>query len=295
MAILDSLSRHPISRRRLLQAGMFGFAGMALYTGEIERHWVEITRTDVRLRGLPATFDDLRIAQISDIHMDAYTEPFFLRHVVDQINHLNPDLVFLTGDFVSELPGSKAYAVGAAWQCANILTELKCRSLYAILGNHDVIVGSEKITAALTANGIIVLNNAYMPVERGGGRIWLAGLDDPLAGDPDPELAIPASIRNIPNEPVILMCHAPDYADTLLTLPAGKAVDLMLSGHTHGGQIRLPFVGPLTLPGLGRKYVEGWFRFGDMQLYVNRGIGTVGVPFRLDCPPEITLITLRRA
>jgi predicted MPP superfamily phosphohydrolase len=226
--------------------------------------------------------------------MDAYTEAFYLRHVVRQINHLNPDLVFLTGDFVSGVPGSKAFAVGAAWQCANILTELKCRPLYAILGNHDVVVGSEEVTAALIANGITLLNNAYLPVERDGARIWLAGLDDPLAGKPAPDLAIPPLIRNVPNEPVILLCHAPDYADTLLLHPTGRAVDLMLSGHTHGGQIRLPFIGPLTLPGLGRKYIEGWFRFGGMQLYVNRGIGTVGVPFRFDCPPEITLITLRR-
>ena len=91
------------------------------------------------------------------------------------------------------------------------------------------------------------------------------------------------------------MCHAPDYADDLLAHPAGMSVDLMLSGHTHGGQIRLPLVGALQLPDMGKKYVEGWFKLGRMQLYVNRGIGTVGVPFRLDCPPEISLFTLRTA
>ncbi len=90
------------------------------------------------------------------------------------------------------------------------------------------------------------------------------------------------------------MCHAPDYADDLQAVPAGQAVDLMLSGHTHGGQIRLPLLGALELPPLGQQYVEGWFKLGNMQLYVNRGIGTVELPFRLNCPPEITLITLRR-
>jgi predicted MPP superfamily phosphohydrolase len=90
------------------------------------------------------------------------------------------------------------------------------------------------------------------------------------------------------------MCHTPDYADDLLAHPAGQAVDLMLSGHTHGGQVRLPLIGALSLPPLGQKYVEGWFQLGGMQLYVNRGIGTVGLPFRLNCPPEITLMTLRR-
>lgn len=294
--------RQRITRRNLLKGGLLGAAGLALYAGEIERHWVEITHTEVRLADLPEAFDGVRVAQLSDIHMDSYTEPFFLRHVVNQINDLHPDLVFLTGDFVSEGPNSLKFAVGAAWQCANILTQLKCRQLYAILGNHDVTVGSEEVTAALTANGILVLNNACLPIERDGGRIWLAGLDDPLVGNPRPDRAIPASIRNIAHEPVVLMCHAPDYADVLLTEKPGQAVSLMLSGHTHGGQVRMPFVGPLTLPTMGKKYVEGWFRFvtrssrpEGMQLYVNRGIGTVGVPFRFDCPPEITLITLRRA
>jgi predicted MPP superfamily phosphohydrolase len=273
---------------------MLGAAGLALYSGEIERHWVEVTRNDVHLSGLPDAFDGLRIAQLSDIHMDGYTEPFFLRHVIDKVNSMQPDVVFLTGDFVSFWPGSREFAIGAAWQCANILTGLKCRQLYAVLGNHDVTVGEEEITAALHANGVTVLNNAHLPIERDGSRIWLAGLDDPVNGRPDPEWAIPPSIRNIANEPIILMCHAPDYVDDLLAYPSGRAVGLMLSGHTHGGQVLLPLLGAVDLPPLGKKYVEGWFRFGSTQLYVNRGIGTVGVPFRLACPPEITLLTLRK-
>jgi hypothetical protein len=119
-------------------------------------------------------------------------------------------------------------------------------------------------------------------------------VDDPFEGHPDPELAIPVAIRNVANEPVVLMCHAPDYVDDLVATPAGRAVDLVLSGHTHGGQVRVPLIGPLTLPPLGKKYVEGWFQFGATQLYVNRGLGTVGLPFRFDCPPEIALMTLRR-
>jgi len=274
---------------------MYGAAGLALYSGAIERHWIEVTRYDISLRGLPAAFDGLRIAQLGDIHLDDFTEPFFLRHVIDRVNRLRPDAVFLTGDYASYGLYGKKFGVGAAWQCANFLSELECKQVYAILGNHDVLVGEEEVIAALTANGITVLKNKCLPIERTGGRIWLTGLDDPVKGHPDPELAIPASIRNVPNEPIVLMCHAPDYVDDLLAQPAGKAVDLMLSGHTHGGQVRLPMLGALHLPPRGKKYVQGWFRFGDLQLYVNRGIGTVGVPFRLDCPPEITLITLRTA
>lgn len=293
MAFSDSFPRKLITRRRFLMASAGVAAGLALYSGEIERHWIEVTRPDVHLRGLPAAFDGMRVAQLSDIHLDQFTEPFFLRDAVDRINQLQPDAVFLTGDFVTNGVLSKKFAVGAAWQCANILNELQCRKRYAVLGNHDVLVGAKDVTAALTDNGIAVLNNTHLPIERNGGRFWLAGLDDPLCGQPNPELAIPESIRNLPDEPVVVLCHAPDYADTLIEHPAGKGIDLMLSGHTHGGQIRLPLVGALELPPLGRKYIEGAFRVGGMQLYVNRGIGAVGLPFRFDCPPEITLITLR--
>jgi uncharacterized protein len=299
MAPISSAIRQQITRRRLLQTGVLGAAGLALYAGEFERHWVEVTKTEVHLTGLPEAFEGLRIAQLSDIHMDAYTEPYYLRKVVHQVNDLRPDLVMLTGDYVSETPGPEKFNFGAAWQCANILTKLDCKQMYAVLGNHDIVVGADEVTEALTANGIPVLNNKHMPIERDGARIWLAGLGDPLTGHDKPEIAIPNSIRNQPSEPVVLLCHEPDFADNLLKHPVGRAISLMLSGHTHGGQVRLPFYGPLTLPGLGKKYVEGWFRLGShpetLQLYVNRGIGTVGLPFRFDCPPEITLITLRRA
>jgi hypothetical protein len=293
MGLFDSFSLPHIGRRRFLRFGMGGAAGLAIYSAGIERHWVEVLRHEVHLPGLAAGFNGLRIAQLSDIHMDEYTEPIFLRHVIDRINRMEPDVVLLTGDFVSNGLATTAFSIGAAWQCANILTGLSCKQVYAVLGNHDVSVDAKQVTAALRANGVTVLTNACLPIEREGGRLWLAGVDDPVMGMPDPEKAIPDAIRNVANEPVILMCHAPDYVDDLLMRPVGKAIDLMLSGHTHGGQVRLPLVGALQLPDLGRKYVEGWFRPGGVQLYVNRGIGTVGLPFRFDCPPEITLFTLR--
>jgi hypothetical protein len=297
----------PVTRRRFLQAGALGVAGLALYSTEIERHWLQITRRDVFLHGLHPVFDGMRIAQLSDIHMDEYTEPLFLRHVIDEVNRNQPDAVLLTGDFITErvvprrfssrefIAGEEKFATGAAWQCANMLRELKCRSIYAVLGNHDLSIGPTSVTEALTANGIIMLTNACLPIERSGSRFWLAGLDDPVMGNPNPDLAIPPSIRNLPNEPVVLMCHAPDYVDTLLTHPAGKSIALMLSGHTHGGQVRLPLIGLMHLPELGRKYIEGWFQFGGLQLHVNRGIGTLGLPLRINCPPELTLLTLRTA
>jgi hypothetical protein len=284
-----------MSRRRFLTTGLCGGAGLAFYSGEIERHWIEVKPLEIHLRSLPPAFDGMRIAQLSDIHLDEFTEPFLLRHAIEEINRIQPDAVFLTGDYVSYQLAPREIATKSAWHCAEILNELKCTQRYAIMGNHDVMLGEKLVAEALTANGITVLNNSYLPLERGSSRIWLAGLDDPVCGRPNLDSAIPISIRDVADEPVIVMCHAPDYADQLAAHPSGKSVGLMLSGHTHGGQVRLPFVGALNLPPGGRKFVEGWFRVGSMQLYVNRGIGTVGVPFRFDCPPEITKITFRVA
>lgn len=290
-----TVSVWPMSRRRFLTTTLSGCAGLVLYSGEIERHWVEITHRDIRLRSLPASFDGMRIVQLSDIHLDEFTEPFLLRHAIEQINRLQPDAVLLTGDFVSYEISPRKFSERSAWQCAEMLRELKCPERYAILGNHDHFLSGTEVTRALRTSGIPVLINSYLPIERKGDRIWLAGLDDTLCGRPDLNQAIPASIREIEGQSVILMCHEPDYADDLLLHPAGKSISLMVSGHTHGGQIRLPFVGALELPAGGRKYVQGLFRLGSMQLYVNRGVGTVGVPFRFACPPEITEFTLRTA
>jgi hypothetical protein len=295
MAVAITSPGKPITRRKFLKQGLALAAGLAVYAGEIERHFISVTHHETAIQGLPPAFEGARIAQLSDIHLDEYTEPVFLEHAVKMVNNLNPDFVFLTGDYVTDGIAPNRFAVGAAWQCANILRNLTCPQRYAVLGNHDVAVGSTEVQTALIDNGIPVLVNTSTPIERAGGRIWLAGLDDASDGNPQLDLAIPTRIRGIAAEPVILLCHEPDFADTVSMSPAGQAVALMLSGHTHGGQVRVPLIGAIALPPLGRKYVEGWFRFGNMQLYVNRGLGTVGVPFRFNCPPEISVITLRRA
>lgn len=286
-------TRSIFSRRQFFKGGAYAALGLGFYGCVIDRHWLQIVSSEVFLPGLPPEFDGYRVAQLSDIHIDEFTEPFFVREAVERINALNPDAVFLTGDFVTYGIETRKFAESSAWQCANTLNGLKCRNRYAVFGNHDVLVGEEAVGTALKDNGITVLRNSFLPLERGGARVWLSGVDDPVVGSPDPEKAIPVSIRNRPNEPLILLCHAPDYSDTVLRQPAGQAVDLILSGHTHGGQIRIPFVKPFQLPPLGKKYVHGWFKLGKAQLYVNRGLGTVGIPVRFDCPPEITLFTLR--
>lgn len=285
--------QHVFTRRTFFKTAVCGFAALAVYGTEIDRHWLETTNYDVHLPGLPAEFEGFRLLQLSDIHIDEFTEPYFVRDAVNHINRLAPDAVVITGDFVTHQLFPEKFAEGSAWQCANILAKLKCPLRYAIFGNHDVLVGENIVGDALKDNGITLLRNWHVPLERGRGRVWLAGLDDVIEGTPNLEAAIPEFMRNQAHEPVILLCHEPDYANHVLRHPAGQAVALMLSGHTHGGQIRIPFLPLMHLPPLGRKYIEGWFKLGSMQLHVNRGLGAVGLPIRFRCPPQLSLHTLR--
>ena len=265
--------------------------GLGLYSGTHARHELEIVRRIFPIANLPDPFVGMRLAQISDIHLEEYTEPWFLKHVVDQVNALQPEMVLLTGDFVSRGPAPKHVALRAAGVAAEILSGLKAPQRVAILGNHDVGVNADWVVRELEAHGTPVLVDSYLPLERQRERLYICGSDDAGTRTPDPFLAIPAD----PRAPVIYMVHEPDYIDVFRNHPRFPLVDLMLSGHSHGGQIRLPLVGPLVLPPMGKQYVEGLYQIDKMQLYVNRGIGTVGLPFRLNCPAEITDITLTRA
>jgi uncharacterized protein len=278
-----------ITRRNFLLGSGVTAAGLAFYAGEISRHEIDIVTRPIAISNLPTPFHNYRIVQISDIHLDEYTEPFFLERIVSKVNTLAADLVLLTGDFITHGAFTFMEGTHAANRCAEIFTTLTAPLRYAILGNHDVAVDAPMVIRALSSKGTPVLVNQYLPIERNGARIWLCGVDDPSTSHPDLNLAVPAK----PDGPVILMAHEPDYADTVIAHPRGSLVDLMLAGHSHGGQVRLPFVGPLILPPMGEKYPEGYYRFNQMQLYVNRGIGTVGLPFRWNCPPEITLLTLQ--
>jgi predicted MPP superfamily phosphohydrolase len=277
-----------LTRRAFLQGGVLAAGGLALYAGEIERHWVDINPVSVRLKNLPEAFRGFRIAHLADFHYGEYSEPTFIRAVVSAVNGQRPDLIALTGDFVSSGPMAKRISVDFAHHCADLLGRLECPRKFAVMGNHDAFVGRREVTDALTSRDIGVLHNAAVPIEKGNARLWISGLADIIANkDVDLPAAIPRG-RSAATEPLILMVHEPDYADTVI----GSGVDLMLSGHTHGGQVRIPFLPPINLPPLGQKYVEGLFFLGDLQLYVTRGIGTVGVPFRFRCQPELTMITL---
>ena len=276
-----------LTRRSFLGLSAASLGGVALYAGEISRHELSLEQHTLRLARLPDAFRGMRIVQISDFHYAEYTEGWFLREIVQHVNRLKPDMVLMIGDFITYSPLPYSYARRHMPQCAAILSGIECPLRYASLGNHDMTIGSAYVIGPLLDHGIPTLVNQAVALERGGRRLWLAGLGSACCDDADPAAAIPSAARS-GNEPVIVMAHEPD----ILPEVARYKADLMLSGHTHGGQVRFPLIPPLDLPEYGRIYVEGLFRQGPTQLYVNRGIGTVGVPFRLNCPPEITVLTL---
>lgn len=285
---------HKFSRRAVLAGTALAGAGLGLglYSTEVERHFIDLVSETIQIPDLPGAFHGFRIAQISDIHLEHFTEDFFLRHAVAKINALKPDLVLLTGDFISNnVSGPDDGAYRAMPHCGEILRGLECPLRYAILGNHDVAVDAAAVTNMLTNHGVTPLVNRYVPIERGGQHFWLAGVDDCYFGAPDLDAAIP----NDHTAPVILMCHEPDFITSIVRHPKSPDIDLVLSGHSHGGQVRLPFAGALQLPPMGREYSMGYYRVANVQLYVNRGLGTVGLPIRFNCPPEITHFTLQPA
>ncbi len=281
------------SRRRFLQAGAAVVATGALAAvGEgtiFEANNPKLVSVEIPLSRLPESWDGFRIAQLSDLHYDEHFTVVPIRKAVDLVNQLQPDLVVMTGDFVtSPFLRRRALQIEAAKAiepCAQLVAQMRARfGIFASLGNHDVATDAAYITDVLESHGISVLRNRSIPIERNGGRLWLSGLDDVLEAKHDLKMAL----KGIPQaEPVVLLVHEPDYAVYV------KNVDLQLSGHSHGGQIRFPLVGAPVLPVMGRLYPRGLRRLGPLTLYTNIGIGTIWVPMRLNCQPEVTLITLR--
>jgi predicted MPP superfamily phosphohydrolase len=283
------------SRRRFLQAsaavaatGALAVAGDGII---FEANRPRLVPIEVPLSRLAGSWDGFRIAQLSDLHYDDHFSVLPIRRAIDLVNQAKPDLVVVTGDFItaSANPHLRSRAMRAIAPCAQLLAQIQAPSgVVAVLGNHDLNTGAAHITAVLQSHNIAVLRNHSLALERAGQRLWLAGVDDVLEGKPDLDL----TLKGIPrSEPVVLLAHEPDWADHAARSP----VDLQLSGHSHGGQVRLPLIGAPFLPVLGQKYPWGLRRIGPLTLYTNIGIGTIWVPMRLGCPPEVTLITLRAA
>jgi predicted MPP superfamily phosphohydrolase len=256
-----------------------GFGGYQ-YSTRFEPSWLVVEQVQVPIKNLHAGLEGFKIVQLSDIHLHPFTDIKFVQEAVDKANSLQPDLITLTGDYV--------YAgAESIFELAPVLGSLNARyGLFSVLGNHDLWTDAAVVQAGFERERLPVLRNQGVALEIGHATIYLAGLDDIWSGQPDLGAALAGTP---PNVPTILLAHEPDFAD--LSARDGR-VSLQLSGHSHGGQVRLPGIGAPVLPYLGQKYDQGLYRVNEMWLYTNRGVGVIPPPVRFNCPPEITEITL---
>lgn len=242
-----------------------------------------VDQVPIRIKNLHPSLEGFTLLQMTDQHLYPLTQPSLIKKSVAIANSLNPDLVVLTGDYVWQ-------DLEAIDELAPILAGLDAKyGVFSTLGNHDYWLDADVITTTLEAAGLPVLVNQGLSIKHGKGSFYLAGLDDGWSGNPDLDATLEGAI---PGDPVILLCHEPDLADRYAL---DGRVSLQLSGHSHGGQIRLPGIGALILPYLGRKYDIGLYKVDQMLLYTNRGLGVISEPVRYNCPPEITQFELRRA
>jgi predicted MPP superfamily phosphohydrolase len=243
---------------------------------------VETSEIEVQIAGLARAFDCFRIVQFSDLHLDGVSVTRArLETLVAQINALTPDVVAFTGDFIT-------YAV--PFNPADLIEPLRMlrprAASAATMGNHDQFKNAAAIRRVIGESGMIDLNNAVHTLRRGDARLYIAGVDSYSKG----KARLDAVLKALPADaPAILLAHEPQMIE--VSAPTGRFA-LQLSGHTHGGQIRLPLLTALVL-GENRRYRSGAFQVGATRLYVNRGIGMVGLPLRINCPPEVTVVTLR--
>lgn len=274
-----------IRRMTLATAGVLGVSG---WSTDIEPNWIEVRRVELPIRNLHPAFDGMTLAQISDLHLGGWMTRERLQHAMHKVNLLKPDYVVITGDFVTREP---RHAVEILSQ---VLSTLQPRyDAFAVMGNHDHWSNANIVRKALRKSSVQELENSFHTIRKDGGVLHLCGLDDAWVGAAD----VPALLQKLPAKgAAILLAHEPDFADDYAK---AKRFDVQLAGHTHGGQIRIPFVGPIHLPPYGEKYHNGRYRIGStpaarpMTLYVNRGVGMVWPYVRFHCRPEITLFTLR--
>ena len=281
------MTEHHLSRRSfLLAAGGLLAGGTALGADAfgIEPRRVELRREFVPVVGLPSAFDGFTVAHLTDLHIHAGLHPA-VRRAMELVADAHPDLTVFTGDLTehsSQLSELAPVFRATAGSAATIVT----------MGNWEYAVGITVADMERTASaaGAELLCNRSWLLRRDGATLALAGLDDPRDGAPDPG----AALRDVPSDATVAWAfHAPGYADQLRSLSFPPPA-FMLAGHTHGGQIRIPFIPPITPQASGR-FLEGWYHDTFAPLFVNRGVGTSGIRARFRCPPEVGLFTLRRA
>jgi predicted MPP superfamily phosphohydrolase len=275
----------------LISATPFVAAGYGLLHSRLD---VEVVRPRIPLARLPKAFDGFRIAQLSDIHISPFTTADYIHRCVSITNELKPDLIALTGDYI-------AWDTEQQGEVVRTLAGLRAPfGVFGCLGNHEEESGTEEsITRLFTAQGIHILRQARAPIVLGGETLNLIGIDEPH-GRTETEWRrdVHRKLRQIkelmmPETVNILLSHGdfPHMFDRVAEL----GIDLMLAGHTHGGQLSLDFVHRgLNLSHLIYDYNSGWYEKNGAQLYVNRGIGTTGFPIRLGARPEISVFELSR-
>ncbi|HEU4478203.1 MAG TPA: metallophosphoesterase [Pyrinomonadaceae bacterium] len=280
------MARLELSRRQFLTglagAPLLALSATSAYARFIEPYYYRVVEQDVFVRDLPQAFENFRITQLTDVHHSRIVGLDEIRRVVNLAQSTKPDLIALTGDYTTTY---RRFIE----PCAEALGDLQApEGVWAVLGNHDHYTDHELTTRSLERNHIPVLNNANTTLRRGSDSLQLAGIDDWSWAQGDWDRAFHALDQK---RPTVLLSHQPSVLD----LPETQHVSLILSGHTHGGQVTFPFIGaPARLATKDLKYAHGLFRRGDTQLFVSSGTGVIGLPVRLGARPEVAVLRLRR-
>jgi uncharacterized protein len=249
------------------------------YVHAVEPRWLEVKTVDVTLPHLDKAFEGYKIVQLTDIHADRWMTEARIGGIVARVNQLEPDLVALTGDYVTM--AAEEYGPNLA-AFKNLLAK---DGTLSVLGNHDHWSDPQILKDILKEVGAPVLHNQVSTIDRTGAKLTIAGVGDIWAQQDD----LPKVVAQLPQDgAAILLAHEPDFADQS---SATGRFDLQLSGHSHGGQVHIPFV-KRVLPPMGKIYPAGRYQVGDMIQYTSRGVGVAGLRVRLNCRPEITLLRL---
>ncbi len=276
------------SRRVFMKTGAAAFSAYSFLgaaKGVIDRDEYDIIEKTVHIANLPDEFKGFTVGLMSDVHSSVFMTKPEMDDYVAALNNLKTDIIFVPGDFVNSQT-EEVYPFAEAFSALRAPY-----GVYGCLGNHDYFANVDVVAKEVDACGVKLLRNDAVKIQKGNSFINVIGVDDiPMSVKPESYLARAlSSVKN--SSPKLLLCHKPYFLETI----AGQNIDLTLAGHTHGGQIVFAKIGntyisPATL---FSKYVSGLYKFNNAQMYVTRGIGTVGVPFRVNCPPEITKITLQ--
>lgn len=291
IAVHPAVVRFDASRRAFLFRGMEGLTAVSLagaaygvYSG---RFGYELTEAAIPVAGLPPALDGFTVGLVSDIHSSSFMTRKQMDGYCSALQSLGTDLIVIPGDFVNSQT-EEVYPFAESFSALHA----PC-GVYGVMGNHDFYAPDpERVAREVDACGVKLLRNDNVIIARNGARLALIGIDD--VGRPERAVShMRSAVHGLPEEiPRLLLCHRPYF----LGEASRMGMDLVLSGHTHGGQIVLGHIGPvvLTPAALASPYVWGTYSRGRTRMYVSRGLGTVGLPMRVNCPPEITRITLRR-